>query len=298
MTEIVITRGLPGSGKTTWARQWVAEDEDRAALSRDDFRAMLFDGEGVLTHDQENVVTVAMKAAVKALVHEGTSVVLHDTNLRAYARDWADLAQSLGVDFSNVDFRADVELCKARNEARRDAGGRYVDPRAIDGMAQRFPASKWKPITPRHNLSAIEPYSYQLDLQDAYIFDIDGTLAHFRDRSPFDWDRVGEDEPDFDVIRVHNALKSFGRIIVMSGRDESCREQTARWLEDHGIQPRLLLMRAKGDNRRDSLVKLDLFNKHIRGQYNVLGVFDDRNQVVEMWRALGLKCFQVAEGNF
>ena len=37
---------------------------------------------------------------------------------------------------------------------------------------------------------------------------------------------------------------------------------------------------------------------HINGKYNVLGVFDDRDQVVSVWRSLGLTCFQVNWGNF
>jgi hypothetical protein len=32
--------------------------------------------------------------------------------------------------------------------------------------------------------------------------------------------------------------------------------------------------------------------------YNPTLVFDDRSRVVEMWRKNGIKCFQVAEGNF
>lgn len=37
---------------------------------------------------------------------------------------------------------------------------------------------------------------------------------------------------------------------------------------------------------------------NIKDKYNVLGIFDDRQQVVDMWRSLGLKCFQVEPGNF
>ena len=57
-------------------------------------------------------------------------------------------------------------------------------------------------------------------------------------------------------------------------------------------------MRATGDQRRDSIVKLEIFDQEIRDRYHVIGVFDDRQQVVRMWRALGLTVFQVAEGDF
>jgi len=57
-------------------------------------------------------------------------------------------------------------------------------------------------------------------------------------------------------------------------------------------------MREVGDMRKDRIVKLELFNEHIRHNYRVVAVWDDRKQVVEMWRALGLTVFHVADGNF
>lgn len=58
-----------------------------------------------------------------------------------------------------------------------------------------------------------------------------------------------------------------------------------------------LLMRPKKDNRKDSVIKKELFDK-IKDKYNIQYVFDDRDQVVEMWRELGLTCLKVADGNF
>jgi hypothetical protein len=60
----------------------------------------------------------------------------------------------------------------------------------------------------------------------------------------------------------------------------------------------VLMMRKTGDKRKYSIVKKEIFNEHIKGKYCVDFVLDDRNQVVEMWRKLGLVCLQVAEGNF
>mgnify|MGYP003455142708 FL=1 len=42
MNKLILTRGIQGSGKTTWARQWVAEDPDsRVRINNDDLRNML-----------------------------------------------------------------------------------------------------------------------------------------------------------------------------------------------------------------------------------------------------------------
>ncbi|MGY1896187.1 phosphatase domain-containing protein [Nocardia gipuzkoensis] len=298
----MLTRGWPGSGKTTYARQWVAEQPNRAkAPSRDDLRAALFDGEGVLSYPQEDVITAVQESAVRALLQAGRSTIVDDTNLRAnYAQRWANLADKVGAGFHVIDIHTDLATCLARNESRRAVGGRYVDPRAVEGIARRFPIAQWKPFEPKAPL-LIEPYVRNVELPPAWLVDVDGTIAHMTGRGPFDWHRVGEDEPDEAVIEALNAMQD-GRpdahMLVVSGRSDICKPQTRQWIRRAWTDPDALHMRKHGDVRPDSVIKLEIFNEHIRDHYNVLGVFDDRNTVVAMWRQLGLKCFQVAEGNF
>lgn len=132
-----------------------------------------------------------------------------------------------------------------------------------------------------------------------YIFDIDGTLALRGDRGPFDWDKVSGDTPNKAVIDLCKLLKNVGfKIIVVSGRDDSCLATTSIWLQDNGISPSALFMRRTGDYRKDYVIKMEIYKQLIEPKYNVLAVFDDRSQVVEMWRSIGLTCFQVADGNF
>ena len=136
-------------------------------------------------------------------------------------------------------------------------------------------------------------------LRSAVLCDIDGTVALRGDRSPYDTMRVSEDQPNDDVIAVLVALACHHKVAFMSGRDESCREDTGLWINRHiGIHGWELHMRPAGDRRRDSIVKAELFDKHIRGRFDVVAVLDDRQQVVDMWRELGLTCLQVAPGDF
>jgi len=72
-----------------------------------------------------------------------------------------------------------------------------------------------------------------------------------------------------------------------------CREETMRWLEDNDIVFDQLYMRATDDTRKDSIVKQEIYDKHIKDKYNVVFVFDDRPQVVQMWRDNGLFVFDV-----
>jgi hypothetical protein len=135
----------------------------------------------------------------------------------------------------------------------------------------------------------------------AVLVDIDGTLAlRTGDRSPYDWDRVGEDEPNPPVIELVQTIRAAGRhrIILMSGRDEVCRWQTEMWLGAQQVPYDDLFMRAPKDNRKDSIVKKELYDQHVRGLYDVAFVVDDRAQVVAMWRSLGLTVLQCAEGDF
>ena len=120
MPTLIITVGLPGSGKSTWARQWVAENPHwRARVNRDDLRDMLHGGRKG-TAWQERQVTLAQHAAVRALLERGYEVVVDDTNLVAsHRRELLAIARECGAKV--VIRRFDdipVETCIAR-DARR-----------------------------------------------------------------------------------------------------------------------------------------------------------------------------------
>ena len=141
-----------------------------------------------------------------------------------------------------------------------------------------------------------------------YIFDIDGTLAHRvkGGRGPFDWHRVGEDVVDESMLRIYHDLfigrgetHDDDKFIIVTGRDEVCRPETEKWLEDNQIFYDELFMRPKDSKDRDVDVKITIYREKIYDKYDVIAVFDDRDQVVKMWRdVLGLKCLQCAYGDF
>jgi hypothetical protein len=71
------------------------------------------------------------------------------------------------------------------------------------------------------------------------------------------------------------------------------------WLDKHvGVPHAGLHMRRTGDSRKDSIVKKEIFERELKHAWHIVAVFDDRNQVVKMWRSLGLTVFQVADGDF
>lgn len=131
---------------------------------------------------------------------------------------------------------------------------------------------------------------------DAIIVDYDGTLARRGDREPYEWTRVGEDEPILPVIFVVQHLSIFCQVLIVSGRDEICRQQSEMWLHAQNITWARFFMRPKGDNRSDDIVKREIYETHIQKEYNVIAAFDDRPSVVRLWQSLGIWTFDCNNG--
>ena len=310
---LFITRGLPGSGKSSWADSTIRVLTNIVKVERDELRFQLFKSYWTGKQEDEELVTRIQDAAVRNYLSNGVSVIISDTHLPDRSvKKWIKLADELGVVFGVQDFR-DVPLDKvlANNEERGKWTKKYVDPDVIRDKHNRFikgrDLTKEVTYTPAPEAN-IEPYVQPDNSQfrrRAVIFDIDGTLAVMGDRSPYDGEKVWMDTPNADV---HHALTSYWDlgcdIIIVSGRDEVYREVTEKWLADSGIVYDKLYMRPTepGQKREDSIIKYELFNKYIRPEgYTIVGVYDDRHRVLRMWRKLGLTTFHVNgpdAGNF
>ncbi len=143
-----------------------------------------------------------------------------------------------------------------------------------------------------------------------YIVDIDGTIADISHRlsflktKPKDWSgffaAAVDDKPIWEVITVVRALHQAGNtIVVMTGRSESSRALTVRWLSKYRVPFHKILMRTEGDHREDYVIKEELLQDPIflTGTQDV-SVFEDRQQCVDMFREKGIRVFQVAKGNY
>lgn len=276
-------RGLPASGKSTFALELVKNGNNWCRVNKDDIRLEYpqFSEKEVISFEDEQIIRA---------LEDGMNVVVDDTNFNPFhekrLRDIADKYLN-SSEFEIKDFNTPLDECIKRDSLRDKSVGEKV----IMDMHMKY-------IEPY--LQAQKTIKHNPDLPDAYIFDIDGTLAkRVTDRGFYDWKRVGEDIVNEDVRNVLVSLVRDGKnIIVVSGRDSVCRKETIEWLNRKNLPFVNLLMREEGDNRKDNIIKLELYNNFIRDNYNILGVFDDRDSVVKMWRDIGLTCFQVAPGNF
>ena len=304
MSKLVITRGLPGSGKTTYAEKWVLEDPHRRLRVNRDTLRMMANGAN-WSPEYERVIQAIRDAAILEALKRGLDVINDDTNLPSrVVRDLRRLAKLTGSEFEVVDLTdTSLQVCIQRN-APREGTPAFVPPERIIEMYRRYIAGKPYPLPiadEQVGPDSMEPYIPDLSKPQAIIVDIDGTVALKGDRSPYDESRVHEDRPNWPVIRAVEAMVFDGHMpIFVSGRSRACEEATRDWLARHilGARRAPLYMRPTHDRRRDAVVKLEIFNNYIRNNYNVVAVFDDREQVVAMWRSLGLTVFQVAEGKF
>jgi hypothetical protein len=148
-----------------------------------------------------------------------------------------------------------------------------------------------------------------------YLFDIDGTIADITHRLHFlqktsndavaDWrgffKACPDDKPIAEVIEVLQSLTSYSNSLIgVTGRSDEIREETETWLYRNNILFNNLLMRKAGDHREDTIVKSEMLDQILKDRKieEIGGVFEDRQQVVDMFRARGLRVFQVAPGNF
>lgn len=301
--QLIIMRGLPGSGKSTWARTWVAGDpERRARVNRDELRQLVHNGTFIkgskVRRGTEKTIIAAEHAMVRRFLEAGLSVVDDNTNLPSWTvKELMKIAQDAGVKVQVKDLtNVPLETCLVLDAQREATVGEEV----IRGLHKRYVQGRYPLAVPKlGERNAPKPYVPDALLRRAVIVDIDGTVAKMRDRGPYDWHLVEQDDPNWPVIHAVQLFQADGyHLVFLSGRKEQARDGTVRWLETHVSTDFDLYMRADDDDRPDYLTKLDLFDDHVRDDYWVKLVFDDRDQVVRLWRDLGLACFQVDYGDF
>lgn len=306
---LYITIGLPASGKSTWAKKLVHDNPGQyKRVNKDDLRAML--DVSHFTNGNEQFVMDTQMFIISEALKQGKNVIVDDTNLSfKHQERFENLLARLGrpVSIELVLFDVSAEECVKRDSQR--TGVAKVGEKVIRMMEKSFYERKARLASSKHKVTTfqavsqsvvtVEPVKHDPSLPTVIIYDIDGTVAKMKGRSPFDWSRVHEDsvnEPIADLVR--ECQQAGYPVFAVSGRDGSCRELTENWLAANNIPFDGLFMRPVGDMRKDSIVKMEIFENEFKGKYNIKFILDDRNQVVAMWRSLGLTCLQVADGDF
>lgn len=285
-----MTLGLPASGKSTWSKNEVARSGGNIKrVNKDDLRDMI--DAGKWGRNNEKSILAIRDKVIGHYLANGNVVIVDDTNLAPkHAETLALLAKEHKAQFEVKSF-LDVPLATC---IQRDLGRHMsVGERVIRQMYNNYLKPQAASYTPPE------------DKPRAIIVDIDGTLAHMNGRSPYDYTQVSTDTVDETVRDLVNRLSDKFKILIVSGRDDTCYDDTMNWLRDKNVYYDDLLMRDStrvkedGGKVSDTIIKREIFEKFIKDNYRIEFVLDDRNQVVDMWRnELGLKVLQVAEGDF
>ena len=292
--KIVVLQGIPCSGKSTWAREFVKNKTDWAIVNRDSIRLSRGD---YWIPTQEDYISKLEEYAVKAALESNLNVIIDATNLNPKTiTKWQYISETTDSEIEFKFFDVSVKEAIARDIKRGKEGGISVGDRVIKDFYNKYVKGKFdKKIVTRNYCE------YDTKIPHCIICDIDGTVANMNGRSPYDYSAVSSDVPDFNIISVVVSLASNidnCQLLFVSGRPDSCREATIKWLEAYIPIDFALYMRKDGDWRKDATIKEEIHNEYIKGSYNVWCVFDDRDQTVAKWRELGLLTFQVADGNF
>lgn len=310
MLKCCMPVGIPASGKSSWAKAEVAKDPDNwVRVNNDDLRAMM--NGSVWSSDYEKMVTGARNYLIRDAFKRGKNVIVDNLNLnRRHFDDVVKIAKSMNKDIEVFEKLFYIELEEAIERDVKREGNAKVGEVVIRKWWKESGGAQHKFYKPR-----VEIMTRDLNCKDeifvaanqdetlshAIISDLDGTLALFvGKRSPYDAAKCADDdlnEPVAETIKLYAAAGH--KIIFCSGREDKYRDQTIQFIEKHlpGLEYELF-MRKSGDMRKDSIVKEEIYRGKIEDKYFVKFVLDDRDQVVALWRELGLTCFQVAPGNF
>lgn len=259
---------------STYAKELVARDPKWKRVNRDSLRLMV-DGGGKWSRAREKAIELARDTLILAYIREGYNVVVDDTNLSSnVVQHLKDLVLSYAsIEVNDTFLSVSVEDCIARDVKREASVGKDVI------------LKQWCLLNDIKKAEVKEDPT----LPSCVIFDIDGCLAEMNGRSPYEWDKVGTDTVNNHVKDICNMHFADGKtVFVFSGRDGSCYDLTHQWLRDNFIYFHHLFLREKDDQRKDSVIKEEIYRKEVEGKYNVKLVVDDRMCVLRLWTRLGL----------
>lgn len=281
MPKIILTKGLPGSGKSSWAKEYVSKHGKCIRVNKDDFRGMF-----TMNKRDEDLIMQAERGVALLALTKGFSVVVDDTNLHPkHETYFRKLADDHRWDFEVKSF-LDVTLDQCiKADLKRE---KSVGEKVIRDMYNQFVRpDHWKAI------NNVGP--------KAIVCDLDGTLAiKWEGRGFYDATGCDKDTVNQTVNRILDTYSKDGySIIFVSGREQKYVEETVEFLYKAGWRSNYnLFMRETGDTRQDGIVKKEIAARELSNKYQVEFVLDDRTRVVDAWRDIGYTCFQVNDGNF
>jgi predicted kinase len=304
MNKLILLQGISGSGKTTYAKRWVEEDPlHRVRLNYDDIRCML--GK-YWVPEREPLMLGIFKSALLQSMDRGYDIIVdnmsnlnpkHQEEYFNTVEDWNNHTTKYLYKIEFKLINTPVEICIERDSKRQIPIGEKV-------IRQQW--RKYRDYIIQQSVKEMLDHQVKENskLPHCIIVDMDATLCFNTSGRPFygpgTAEKIINDIPNINVVDLVKAYcEQYGcDLIVITGRDDSCREPTLEWLGKYGLYPKLLLMRSTRDYSKGDECKKKLYEEHIKDKYNVDLVFEDSSKVVKMYRDLGLTVLQPNEGKF
>ena len=297
----IVTIGCPGSGKSTFANQLSSSHKQ---IERDLVRVQLAGSKKEFYTKFDRKVG---EAAVSSIIRNDLlqcaknkqDVIISDTNINKQLRHrlYQDLFD-MGFEVRVTVFDCHYEELADRNDARAQED--QVPHTVLERMYEEFSKQR-QLITQEARVLNFRLPEYK-DQPKTIVFDIDGTVAsHDGIRSPYDFEKVLLDSPRSNIIDLVDNYALTCNIVYFSGRDRSCYSDTVEWLRKFTlVEFDALRMRPKGDTRPDWIVKGEMMIEAISNdnKFYPCMVFDDRQQVVNVWDNMGIEVIQVQQGRF
>lgn len=289
--KIVFLKGLPGSGKSTYANDYLKSNKKAVRVNKDDLRVALFSKS--FKQKNEGTVIDAERELVKLFLSKKKDVLVDNTHFNPiHETHYRTLATELGADFEVVYLDVPVDECIRRDNIRRLKGERSVGRDVILNMA-------WTNNIYRSPSNCV-------------ISDMDGTLADCKDRRQYvrnldnvpdfkpDWGKffalVETDKVNEDVKTKLKQAKGTGLdVIIVSARPEYIRSKTESWLTRHEVPYDRLIMRGSSDHRPDEIVKKEMLD-NLLDKSKIQDWYDDRPKVIRMLRENGINVTDVGDG--
>lgn len=132
--EIIFLKGLPASGKTTWAKQFCNSDPNYIRINKDDIRELL--GNQKYNYEFEELVLKIQRFIGVSILNYGKSIVVDDTNFSPkHKQYWEQVSKDKNCKFIIKFFDIPLQECIERDFKR---GKGCVGPKVITDMYNKY----------------------------------------------------------------------------------------------------------------------------------------------------------------